>query len=193
MGAKVTAHADTRLIEITEAPSSGFVTLDVVTDIYSDLKEDWLTDPLLQVLRFPLRSFGDPIGAQQIGPYVFLNNLAGWRMQPYDADHEVNLIGNLIPESAVQGKTVPLWVSRPGRTIIIPSDRSAQALTNEVEVGSGLSAEQAQQLLELYKRQSLDPNDPFTATPTRMRTASGDIIIDLSGDGKNITTGTRQP
>lgn len=56
-----------------------------------------------------------------------------------------------------------------------------------------LTMAQADQLLEIWKRLSLDSADPFTATPSQMRTASGDIIIDLTGDGVASSTGTRQP
>lgn len=228
MATKVIADPDARLITIVEPPVFGLLELDVVDDIYEPLKDDWHSDASLQKLRFPFRTIGDPIGQASIGPYVFLNNTTGWRMQPYDADHEVNLKGNLIPESVVSGLSVPLWVSRPGRTIIIPSDRSAQALSIDSGSGSSLTQQnvrdamglsstggnpsvesqlndiiqaiasgtltsaQATQLSEIAKRLSLDPADPFTFTPNEMRSASGDIIIKITGNGKTSSTGTRQ-
>ena len=228
MATKVVADPDLRFITIVEPPVSGLLELNVVDDIYEPLKDDWHADSSLQKLKFPFRTIGDPIGTESIGPYVFINNVSGWRMQPHDSDHEVNLKGNLIPESVVNGLSIPLWVKRPGRTIIIPSDRSAQALSINSGSGSSLSQQdvrdamglsstggnpsvedqlaaisaaiasgalttaQATQLYEIAKRLSLDPLDPFTFTPNEMRSASGDIIISLTGDGKTSSTGTRQ-
>lgn len=191
MAAKVVAHPETRYVEIIEAPVGGFTELNVVADIYSALKDDWFTDTTLQPLRFPFTSFGPLIGTEQIGPYVFFDNTAGWRMQPYDDDHEINLKGNLIPKSAVDGLSIPLWLKRPGRTIIIPTDRSAQALS-VASSGGGLTTTQAVQLLEIYKRLSLDATDKFKTTPTEMRTESGDIVIKLTGDGVTFADGERQ-
>jgi len=130
MATKVVAHPDTRLIEIIEPPSGGLLTLDVVEDIYSPLKDDWLADPTLQPLRFPFRTFGDFIGVEQIGPFVFLDNRTGWRMQPYDSDHELSLLGNLVAESDVNQLAIPLWQYRSGRSFAVRDKTSAQARTS---------------------------------------------------------------
>jgi len=58
-----------------------------------------------------------------------------------------------------------------------------------VTSGSGLSAEQATMLEELYKLQGLSAGDPMTVTTTS-RTA-GDISQTISGDGVTTTTVTR--
>ena len=129
MASKVVADPATRIIEIVEPPTAGTLNLDLVTDIYSPLKDDWRATGALQRVRFPFRTIGDPTGAGQIGPYVFLDNLAGWRMLPYDTDHEVVIKGNLIGESAVAGVERPVWNSRPSRTITVRERLSAQALT----------------------------------------------------------------
>ncbi len=130
MAAKVSANPDTRVITITEAPVGGFQTLDVQDDIYEGLKDDWQSTASLQKLRFPFRTFGDPKTATtQIGPYVFFNNLAGWRFQPFDASYTLTLIGNLVGESSVQGTDVPVFIERSGRSITILSEQSAQALS----------------------------------------------------------------
>ena len=155
MGAKATAHPDTRIIELTEAPVGGRATIDVVTDIYSDLKEDWLADTALQALKFPMRSFGPSQGSAQIGPYVFIDNISGWRMQPYDDDYTLTTIGNLVGESDVQGIFVPLWIPRPGRTIRLAEQLSAQALTVQTGI-SGLTPEEAAQLQFLVDNEEAD-------------------------------------
>ncbi len=125
----VRANTESRIIEFIEAPVSGFQSVDVRVDIYSYLKSEWHANNTLQKLKFPFRSFGDPTGESQIGPYIFIDNVSGWRMLPYAADHELILRGNLIPESAVQGLTVPLWLSQSNNTVIIKMRESAQALT----------------------------------------------------------------
>lgn len=128
--ANVYANPNTRTVYLDEPPVDGVVTLDVVTDIYSQLKDDWLASEVLFKLRFPFRSFGDLAGVnRQIGPYVFFDNVSGWRLKPYDADYELYLAGNLIGESAVQQLTLPLWEGRVGRSISIFLQTSNQALT----------------------------------------------------------------
>jgi len=129
MTANVQANTHTRTIELLDAPVSGFVELDVRRDIYSNLKSQWQANTELQKLKFPLRSFGDSTGAAQIGPYIFIDNISGWRVLPYPGDHELQFVGNLIPESAVAGETIALWLSQPGFTVLIRQRESAQALT----------------------------------------------------------------
>ena len=130
MAAKLTADPDTRIIEITEAPVDGFQSLDVQEDIYEPLKDDWFSDGTLQSSKFPFRTFGDPKTATtQIGPYVFFDNLNGWRFQPFDTDHTLVINGNIVGESSVEGENVPLFIGRAGRQITILSEQSAQALS----------------------------------------------------------------
>jgi len=122
----VSADPHTRIITFITAPVSGSVTVDVASGIYSQLKEDWLTDPDLQKLKFPFRPVGgDPISSTElIGRYVFLANDQGWRLQPFDEDHELRLVGNIFPEDS----TKVMWLSRTSRTITIQVERSAQAI-----------------------------------------------------------------
>jgi len=136
--ATVAADADARIIDITTAPVGGIVSLDVRLDLYSALKDDWRTTAALQKVKFPFRSFGDSIGANsQIGPYVFFDNASGWRIRPYDADQELYVTGNIIGEAAVVGLSVPIWLGRAGRDIVIFGQTSSQALT----LDSGLMSE----------------------------------------------------
>lgn len=62
----------------------------------------------------------------------------------------------------------------------------------EVITGSTLTPTEALQLLELYQLAGLDKTDPITKKPSQFRTSSGDIVIDVTGDGENTSTGTRQ-
>lgn len=126
MATYVTADPDTRIIQITKVPVGGVSSLNVQTDIYSDLKEDWLGDPTLQYLEFPFRSLGDPkTPTQQIGPYMFIRNDLGWRLRPYADNHELTLIGNLVAEDT----SLPKYVYPSGYTISILEEQSAQAFT----------------------------------------------------------------
>jgi hypothetical protein len=165
MAPKVTADPDTRIIAVTEAPIAGLATLDVQKDVYSALKDDWHNTPTLQQLRFPFRSFGDFAGiGKQIGPYVFFDNQAGWRLQPYDVDHELTLEGNLVGEAAVVQLTLGSWLPRAGRTILILDQLSAQALALEGEGLSGADATNLADLTAIHKNKRI--TDPVTGIET---------------------------
>jgi hypothetical protein len=129
--AKVVADPDDRIIYFTVAPVNGLVTVDVAVDVYSQLKKDWAVSGSLQKLKFPLRPVGgDAISqTETVGKYVFVANDLGWKLMPYDQSHELTLIGNMFAEDT----DAPLWLSRPGRTININSQRSSLATVQKVE------------------------------------------------------------
>lgn len=129
----ISVDPDTRIITLVAVPVSGFSELDVARDIYSAGKDLWRTTSALQSLRFPFSPVGGNIisATERVGRYVFLNNTDGWRLQPYDQDHELRLVGNIF---AVDPQ-LPLWLSRAGRTITIQVERSAQALLMAGEAG----------------------------------------------------------
>lgn len=78
--------------------NNGVTALNVVTDLYSDAKEDWLTDPLLNKFRFPILAIGGQAigGGQVISPYIMLR--FGWKVRPHEADHTLTVTGNLITD-----------------------------------------------------------------------------------------------
>lgn len=79
----------------------GIVALDVQTDLYSDLKNLWLTNASGEMsMEFPLRTIGgDSIGGGlKAGAFFFLRNDLGWRIQPQETDHELTILGNLYGE-----------------------------------------------------------------------------------------------
>jgi hypothetical protein len=125
-----------RIIELTDAPVGGQSSFDVAIDLYSQMKDLWRTTPSLRGLRFPL----SPVGGnptkpgQTLGKYVFLDNDEGWRLLPYDADHELIVEGNIFPSDF----TLPLWIARAGRTIPIFTDRSSLTLIDTA--GGGATA-----------------------------------------------------
>ena len=105
MGNKVTFHPDTRIIQVTQAPTyvngEWVVNLDINTDVYSDGKEDWENDPDLNKLIFPVRYVGgDPISdVKELGVTFFLKD--GWRIRPYEANHVFRVNGNLYTDEGV--------------------------------------------------------------------------------------------
>ena len=76
-------------------------------------------------------SAGSPLPGGQVEPAFFrFRNDLGWRLLPYDSDHELTLIGNIVPADP----DLPIFAARPGRTILIFRDGSqvAQMTTNTV-------------------------------------------------------------
>jgi hypothetical protein len=133
MGAHITYDTDKRIIIITTAPANGEVFIDVQADLYSDVKEDWLTDPNLHRFRIPIRSTGgDPLpGQKQLGATFFLDSR--WKIRPYEANHKLSINGNLFSED--------------GTSVIVPTLGNYNVLV-EMFV-SNLSDSTIQQLTEI--------------------------------------------
>lgn len=100
MANKVLFDPNTKIIEVIEPPVSGTVSLDFKIDVYSDGKEDWITDPTLNKIKFPIRSVGgDTISnTKNLGATFFL--LYGWKIRPYSADHRLLVNGNIYTDPA---------------------------------------------------------------------------------------------
>jgi hypothetical protein len=100
MATKVTFNPANREIQVVTAPSGTPPTIDlnVKVDLYSDAKEDWLTDPELQKMVFPIRPIGgDPVPIGFLGETYLLEN--GWHIHPFEGDHVFNIEGNIFPET----------------------------------------------------------------------------------------------
>lgn len=124
----VTFDPDTRVI----TANAGVRELDVLRDLYSEAKRQWLADTVLNRLAFPFRTFGgDPLTEElSAGAFVFLQNQDGWRIRPDEADHELVITGNLYPESL----TSPMFLPTVGGfTVSIALERSS--LTQIVQGG----------------------------------------------------------
>jgi len=104
MGAKATFDTSTFTIRLDlVAPDvNDKVSIDTQVDLYSDAKEDWNGDADLQKFDFPFTTIGgeDLGGGLEAGDYYFLRTDLGWKVQPYDADHELTITGNLYPINA---------------------------------------------------------------------------------------------
>ena len=182
MGEKVTFHPATRIIQIDQAPtfigSDWYVDIDVKTDLYSDGKEDWLTDPDLHKLIFAMSSVGgDPLpGGQELGATFFLQG--GWKIRPYEASHILRVTGNLY---AIDGSS-PYVPTLGAYNVQIVQQVS-------VLVDSTI-ANTTQQIDELHKLQGLNKAAPLIVTPTTRQ--AGNIQQVITGDGETSTTVTRQ-
>lgn len=75
--------------------------------------------------------------------------------------------------------------------VTVISTNSAGLIT--VTSGSGLSAAQATQLLELWQLQGLQLGNEMTVTPSQRKVADDTIDLTLSGDGETTSTVTREP
>ena len=147
MGIRVSANTLTRLIEVTEAPvipagqSVALQTLDVQIDVYSDLKEDWLNlvPGIKRGTVFPLvnsvSANTNLPGGRKEPTFTRIRNDLGWRFLPFDSDHELTLLGNLLPFD----DTLPIIQGRPGRSILVIPDATQVA---------GLNIETAQEAAE---------------------------------------------
>lgn len=118
--ADVTFNAVNKLITVTTAPVNGFVTVDVKADLYSAAKDDWLSDATLNRFTFPFTSDG----GGNTAPTFFLRNDLGWRIYPYDQDHELILTGNLRKTD----EALAIYQPRATRTILITLESSAVAV-----------------------------------------------------------------
>lgn len=104
MAAKVTFDPTTtpyKTIFVTQAPTTDPITgdpvieLDVKVDLYSDGKEDWLTDANLRKFNFPIRPVGGQAlpGSRALGSTFFLSD--DWKIAPYEASHVLRVNGNI--------------------------------------------------------------------------------------------------
>jgi len=111
MAAKATFDLDNLLIIFDQvAPDgNGKVSIDTQVDIYSDAKEVWNTSALYPGFEFPFNTIGgeDLGGGLGAGDYYFLRTDLGWRIRPYEADHELTITGNLYPVDANDPLVVP--------------------------------------------------------------------------------------
>jgi len=96
MGEKVSFDEINKIINITLAPDANDdIFIDVKTDLYSDGKEDWVSNENLRKFRFPISAVGgNPLpGSKELGSTFFL--ASDWKIKPYNASHRLTINGNL--------------------------------------------------------------------------------------------------
>jgi len=82
-------------------------------------------------------------------------------------------------------------ILNPSGNVTVVGQNSAGLIV--VTSGSGLSAAQATQLIEIYTRLGLNLADPITDTTGGIDSDSGDIEITRSGDGETSSRLVREP
>lgn len=111
-------------------------------DLYSDWKE-WVL--LSDNMKFP-QAFDTAAGdatspTQSIAPYFFLRNDLGWRIKPFEADGDTEILGNLYPRAS----TIAMIIPTVGAfTSHVTREISPQAL----EVNPGLSTQEQEDVAD---------------------------------------------
>jgi hypothetical protein len=99
---KVTFDGPNRLILVNYGETS----LDVEQDVYSDWKEWWGLEDYAKYPQALSTIGGEPLGGGQfVGATYFLEN--GWRIRPWEGDHQLVIEGNLYTREAGASPTVP--------------------------------------------------------------------------------------
>ena len=190
MAAKATFDLSTLTIILDQvAPDGdGKVEINVQVDLYSDAKETWLASTPYPGFEFPFTTIGgeDLGGSREAGDYYFLRTDLGWRIQPYEADHEVTLVGNLYPTVATDQLTVPV---SGAYTVGVFFERSQLTQTATFNSGSGLDTTQNQQLTELHQIFGLESGSPLHVTASTRTVAS--VAQTITGDPASSTVVTR--
>ena len=190
MGIKATFDVTNLLVILDQvAPDANDkVSIDVKVDLYSDAKEDWLAEPSYAGIEFPFLTIGgdDLGGGLTAGDYYFLRTDLGWRIRPYEATHEVTLVGNLYAVDPDDPLTTPVLGAY---TVGVFFERSQLTQTLEINSGSGLSAAQDTVLTELHRRLGLESGTPMVATASSI--VAGDITLTMTGDPDTEVTTTR--
>ena len=129
-------YPEEKLIVIESEPTNGITTLDAQRDFYSFGKERWQVEH--NGFTFPFFTIGgEPISDDvSVGAYFFLDTVSGWRIRPYEADHEFRLNGNLYSIDP----TVPMFTPTLGAfSVSIFIERSSLTQMLTVEGGNGES------------------------------------------------------
>lgn len=151
MAANVTFDYANRLIIPTGPLVSGSITLNVQVDIYSDGKEDWLTDPTLNGFYFPVEAIGGQVvSAGKLGTTYLLKN--GWHIRPYEASHTFVIEGNLYTEDG-SNLVVPTLGTY---TVAVVLQLSTLVERVEISTGSGLSTDEHNMLYSRSSQTSVD-------------------------------------
>lgn len=115
---------------------------------------------------------------------------AGARIVPYDVSHSLLVGGVLVNlDDGLAGSV--LFDRSPLSPGVIVDVEYQPPQVEVIEVpASVLTTEQAAKLDELWRMRGLDAANPVTVTQTDE--VAGDISLDITGDGENTSTLTRQ-
>ncbi len=163
-------------------------------EIYSEWK-DWQLAASQNMGHLPAFRVvgGDPRSpTANLGTTFFLDT---WKIRPAEHSHKLTVVGNMFTEGGVGSIFVPTLGAFTVHTETVVTDliSGLAALFALVEAQGSQQLADAVKLAEVYKSLALDSTDKFTKTPTEFRSASGDIVIAITGDGETTSTGERQP
>lgn len=102
----------TNLIINLPAPTGGFLTMDIQTDIYSDWKVALKAGTNFAPPAFDTTA-GDSLPTGVLTGVYFLRNDLGWRIRSTDEDQEITINGNLYPRDS----SITKYIYRTGRTV----------------------------------------------------------------------------
>ena len=151
MATDVTFDPVNKIITVDTAPTAGVVLLDVQGDLYSEAKRVWLNSLAHNKYQFPFRTIGgdDLGGGVKAGAYYFLRNDLGWRIRPYEDNHELVVAGNLFGNDANQAVYVPTVGAYTAMIRL-----STSSLTQQV---GGSAAETATAVWAALESNNVDP------------------------------------
>jgi hypothetical protein len=107
MGAKLNFNTATFRVEVTLAPDvNDLIHLDWDVDGWSDGILDWEASVVKRGHTFPIQAIGgQTTSGGKLGSTFLL--LAPWQIEPYEADHELLIEGNLFHENATTRLVLP--------------------------------------------------------------------------------------
>jgi len=168
MGSKATFDPINKIIQMTSLPVGGEVFADVQADLYSDMKEDWRSDSLLNKFRPPISVIGGQptVGGDAAGDIYFLD--AAWKIRPYEADHRFILNGDIF---STDGSSIFTFTVG---TYQVLTEQVVSSLVTKVTSGSGLTGTQDLLLKEIHGQaerqvhidtEQIDPGNGYQQTP----------------------------
>lgn len=136
-----------KIVIADQAPTSDAVNTDVLRDLYSDAKVQWLNDLALNKFKFPWTTVGgNPLPDGGVVPRFFFLR-PPWVLRPYEADHAWNLSGNIFRLDGAKLTTATLGDFTVEINVI--TDVGPQDLLGAIAVGNKSFANI---LVEMYQR-----------------------------------------
>ena len=143
MGTKITFDPIKRKFVCDGPPVGGVIEIDLQVDLYSDGKEDWISDGTLDVMRFPVDALGgNPFGSTTFGDAYLITD--GWTFKPYEGDHVLRLVGDVGTDDGRQ------LVDTSIGAFTITIEYAQSAIVKVVETGtSGLTPQESTALIDI--------------------------------------------
>jgi len=179
----MTFDGATKVITLTE----GTIAVSV-RDIWSRWVDWYLTSDNSKYLPAFINIGGDdidPATGSTIPIFAFLMN--GWKIKPQESSHTLTVSDGVL---LVDGGGDPFIDTEGYYVVRINYQQPVQAITVSTGGGGGLTTEEHTALTEIAQLQGLDSDNPMTVTKTTR--IVGDIHLNITGDGVNSATVTRE-